>query len=375
MYERARTAYIRNAILAPVDIPATRFLRYREERPAAVVHIDIDGTCELYDTPELFSIIINLLRDHPPFAAQWPYIKEEIKEAYERHDLQEFRRKLSWRFARSEMKIDFFNGCVEKGVDIWTPNTDLRSFLREQLPSIHVRGTWDTGNFRYAAEKVNEKLDVENGIYYCTEVEYDEKTRMITRITPNTLQSKGAQIRRDVALTRIPIYKFMFIGDSPYEEPYSSKAVYIAFWLRENADMTSSKAKVNVKIPEAKAKGFSLLTPMIKRAIVANEELDIVEENDQLTAFDAAGKIKASHDPQKVAEQTQAYIRAKRLWTNSPDTAEQLSNLARMLQVSQSQNQEKQKSLTDEIRTICNGLFDFHFDQKGIEEFRQSLTK
>jgi len=367
MQENARIVYVKAAIHAPVEVNSPLFRRYGEETRNALIHLDLDGTAEKYGTPEPFWMVIERLRrKHKPFAEEENNLRYIIKEAYERRQSQEFRRKLSDLFTRCEVTVDLLYECIDESVKEWQENVDLYPFLMEQLPSINAEWTWDSGNFSYLFEKVNETRRLKPGrTPFATDVDYNPKTRIIRKLTPNILQNKMRQIERHLIESHCSRYRFIFIGDSPPEEPDSARMAFLAFWLREGADITKSPAKINVKIPEAKIHGLSLLFPMIKRFIYANYECDVISEAEQLEAFDAVREIKSLEDKNEeknneksgeknneksevqnignvswVAENAQKLIDNKRLWAFRPNIASEMSTAANLLKAKQLKTQK-----------------------------------
>jgi len=263
----------------PLPVPKYRFDQAgnRVEAYDAHLHLDLDGTAdhpETSDYPiseEPIALILRELCSRPSFAQRIQFIQKAMKEMYSSQDARIFANEVTKHFVDSGVKIDFLNESIEKGVDKWRGNDDLHSFLMEDMAKLHVQWRWDSANFEYAIRRVNKKYDLSQNIFYCTRVEYDKVSGRITRIFPNVMRRKLARIERDLDESRISRRRFIFLGDSPQEEPYSAKIAALALWVRENADLTKSQSKINIKIPEARY-GFSKLTPYIHKFILECDE-------------------------------------------------------------------------------------------------------
>ena len=268
-----------NSSNLPLPVPKYQFdwSGNRVKAYNALLHLDLDGTADhpkTVDYPnseECIALILRELCSHPHFAQQMPLVQNTMKRMYSSQDARIFSDDITKCFVDSGITIDFLNECIEKSVDKWRGNDDLHSFLMEDMDKLSVAWRWDSANFEYAIRKVNEKYNLSQNIFYCTRVEYDRVSRRITRIFPNVMQRKLARIERDLDESRLSRKRFIFIGDSPQEEPYSAKIAALAFWLREDADLTKSQSKINIKIPEARY-GFSKLTPFIHKFILECDE-------------------------------------------------------------------------------------------------------
>jgi len=263
----------------PLPVPKYRFDQAgnRTEAYNALLHLDLDGTAEhpkTVDYPnseELITLILRELCNRPSFAQRIQLVQGAMKEMYSNQDATIFADKITKYFVDSEVTIDFLNGCIKKSVDKWRGNDDLHSFLMRDMARLHVQWKWDSANFEDAILGVNKKYDLSQNIFYYTRVEYDKVSGKIRRVYPNVMQRKLARIERDLEESKISRNRFIFLGDSPQEEPYSAKIAGLALWVRENADISKSQAKINIKIPEAKY-GFSKLTPLIHKFILECDE-------------------------------------------------------------------------------------------------------
>lgn len=234
----------------------------------AVLHTDLDGTLDHFSSDQLIKLIFDEFCAWPPFAVQRPYIEQRIKQVYassgSAEEVKKFAYDLSRRFVDTGMKIDFMRESIGRGVDKWRAIDDIHYFFEEKLRSLAVLPKWNSGEFGDALHCVNNKYQLTLGTRYSTEVNYNPSTRKITAVIPTVLRMKMSHIVRDLKRAGCLPGRFVFIGDTPQEEPYAAQMASLAIWLSDKADLRLSKAKTNLKIPEAKTEGLSILLPHIE---------------------------------------------------------------------------------------------------------------